>query len=78
METRCTPAMLARSSGKPDRTRPDVRIGFKVADLDAFHERMLTNEVPCVQEPAVRFGARLPQYSGPDGLVFSVGEARPD
>ena len=53
-----------------------VRIGFNVTDLDAFHQRMLENDVPCVEKPAVQFGARLAQYSGPDGMVFSVGESR--
>ena len=53
-----------------------VRIGFNVADLDAFHERMSEHDVPCVQEPTLQFGARLAQYAAPDGLVFSVGEAR--
>lgn len=53
-----------------------VRIGFNVIDLDAFHQRMVENDVPCVQEPSMLFGARLAQYSGPDGLVFSVGESR--
>ena len=53
-----------------------VRLGFSVADLDAFHEGMREHEVPCVQEPMVQFGAKLAQYSGPDGLVFSVGESR--
>ncbi len=55
-----------------------VRIGFNVPDLDAFHERMLKSDVPCVQEPGIQFGAKLAQYSGPDGLVFSVGESRKD
>lgn len=53
-----------------------VRIGFNVPDLDAFHEKMREHEVPCIQEPKAQFGAKLAQYSGPDGLVFSVGEAR--
>ncbi len=52
-----------------------VRIGFNVPDLDAFHEKMRAHDVPCVQEPEFQFGAKLAQYSDPDGLVFSVGEA---
>ena len=53
-----------------------VRIGFNVPDLDEFHQKMLANDVPCVQEPMVQFGAKLAQYTGPDGMVFSVGESR--
>lgn len=53
-----------------------VRIGFSVPDLDAFHEKMRGHDVPCVQEPMLQFGAKIAQYSGPDSLVFSVGESR--
>lgn len=53
-----------------------VRIGFSVPDLDAFHEKMRGQDVPCIQEPMLVFGAKVAQYSGPDGLVFSVGESR--
>jgi len=68
-----TPALPARDGLEP---AGGVRIGFNVADLDTFHERMQSHEVPCVQEPKVQFGVKLAQYSGPDGLVFSVGETR--
>ena len=51
------------------------RIGFNVADIDAFHEKMREHEVPCVEEPKAQFGTKLAQYAGPDGLVFSVGES---
>jgi lactoylglutathione lyase len=50
------------------------RPGLAVADLDAFHRRMIENDVPCVQEPREVFGARLAQYLDPDGLAISVGE----
>jgi len=52
------------------------RPGFEVPDLDAFHVRMTEHGVPCVEEPREVFGARLAQYADPDGLVFSVAEAR--
>ncbi len=58
----------------PGRCRP----GFQVPNLELFHSRMLENDVPCVQEPTETFGARIAQYVDPDGLVFSVGEARSD
>lgn len=53
------------------------RPGFSVEDLDAFHQRMASHHVLCIQEPTPIFGARVAQYVDPDGLVFSVGEARP-
>ncbi|MEE8526219.1 MAG: VOC family protein [Thermoanaerobaculia bacterium] len=52
------------------------RPGLQVENLDEFHQRMIANSVPCAQEPTVLFGARIAQYVDPDGLVFSVGEAR--
>lgn len=52
------------------------RPGFETPDLDAFHSRMVANAVPCVQQPKDVFGARVAQYADPDGVVFSVGEAR--
>ncbi len=52
------------------------RPGFRVPDLDAFHVKMVSTQVRCVQEPKEVFGARVAQYKDPDGLVFSVGEER--
>jgi len=60
------------SSEYAGRCRP----GFQVPDLEAFHQRMVDMNVPCLEAPAEVFGARLAQYVDPDGLVFSVGEAR--
>ena len=56
----------------PARCRP----GLGVADLDAFHRRMVEHNVTCVQEPKEMFGARIAQYLDPDGLAISVSEAR--
>ena len=53
------------------------RPGLSVPDLAAFHQRMVELKVPCIQEPKSVFGARVAQYSDPDGLVISVGEERP-
>jgi lactoylglutathione lyase len=53
------------------------RPGLSVPDLDEFHKRMIKHDVPCVQEPAEVFGARVAQYVDPDGLGISVGEERP-
>lgn len=61
------------SSGGQERAG-SCRPGFAVADLDAFHRRMLEHDVPCAQEPTAVFGARVAQYRDPDGLAFSVGE----
>jgi catechol 2,3-dioxygenase-like lactoylglutathione lyase family enzyme len=52
------------------------RPGLSVTDLDAFHKRTVERQVPCLQEPRLIFGARVAQYSDPDGLVISVGEER--
>jgi predicted enzyme related to lactoylglutathione lyase len=52
------------------------RPGLSVPDLDAFHKKMVEENVRCVQEPKEMFGARLAQYVDPDGLAFSVGEAK--
>ena len=47
---------------------------MSVPDLDAFHKRMVEQDVPCLQEPKDVFGARVAQYLDPDGLAISVGE----
>jgi lactoylglutathione lyase len=59
-------------SAQAGRCRP----GLRVPDLDAFHRRMVEQQVPCVQEPKEVFGARLAQYVDPDGLTISVGEEK--
>src|SRR5262249_9655508 len=55
----------------PGRCRP----GISVPNLDAFHKRMMENNVPCVQEPKEVFGVRIARYVDPDGLGISVSEA---
>ncbi len=57
---------------RPGRCRP----GLGVPNLDEFHERMVENGVPCVQEPKEMFGARIAQYRDPDGLPISVSEEK--
>lgn len=52
------------------------RPGFGVADLDAFHARMLAHGVTCVEAPRSVFGSKVAQYLDPDGLAISVGEIR--
>ena len=56
----------------PGRCRP----GLSVPNLDEFHERMVENKVPCIQEPKEEFGAWIAQYVDPDGLAISVAEER--
>ena len=65
-----------QSSGPSEPSAGCCRPGFQVMDLDQFHRRMVAHGVPCVQEPEAVFGARVAQYTDPDGLVFSVGEGR--
>jgi catechol 2,3-dioxygenase-like lactoylglutathione lyase family enzyme len=63
-------------AGEPPRREVPghCRPGFAIADLDAFHQRMIEQEVTCLQEPTETFGARLARYADPDGLAFSVSE----
>lgn len=70
-------------AGKPpvaagaEPPRGFCRFGLGVPDLDDFHARMLARGIPCPQPPEDVLGARLARYADPDGLIFSVGEARP-
>jgi lactoylglutathione lyase len=52
------------------------RPGLSVADLDAFHSRMIEHNVICTQQPKDLFGAKMAQYLDPDGLAISVSEDR--
>ena len=54
-----------------------VRHGISVPNLDEFHQTMIQRNVTCVQEPKNVFGARIAQYTDPDGLTFGVAEAKP-
>jgi lactoylglutathione lyase len=65
-----------QSSGPSEPSAGSCRPGFHVTDLDEFHRRMVAHGVSCVQAPKAVFGARVAQYTDPDGLVFSVGEER--
>jgi len=66
------------SDGPKSETAGHCRPGFQVPNLSTFHARMLGNNVPCAQEPAETFGSKIAQYIDPDGLVFSVAEAKLD
>jgi lactoylglutathione lyase len=50
------------------------RPGLNVPSLDEFHQRMLAQNVTCLQQPKEVFGVRIAQYTDPDGLPFSVAE----
>lgn len=66
-------------SGKDDPRQVPAgrcRPGLSVPDLDAFHEKMVENAVPCIEAPAELFGVRLAQYLDPDGLGISVNEEK--
>ncbi len=52
------------------------RPGLAVANLDEFHQRMVANQVQCLQPPKETFGVRIAQYLDPDGLGISVSEER--
>ncbi len=66
-----------RKSASPQKPRAgQCRPGWSVSNLDEYHKRMVERNVPCIQEPAETFGARIAQYSDPDGLAISVSEER--
>ena len=71
---------LSNSPAMPDEAQLEppgrCRTGFNVPDLDVFHKRMIEHKVRCLQEPTPTFGVRIAQYADPDGMVFSVSEAR--
>lgn len=73
---------LHAAKGLREQTTAEVnaagncRPGLSVPDLDAFHNRMVANNVPCIQEPKMTFGVRIAQYLDPDGLAISVSEER--
>jgi lactoylglutathione lyase len=77
-------ATLALHAAAPPPAGADPRVtpagrcrpGLSVPDLDEFHQRILANGVPCLQEPKAVFGARIAQDADPDGLAISVSEAR--
>ncbi len=77
-----TVALHASEAVGPARDDPQkmpagrCRPGLAVPNLDEFHQRMVENKVPCVQEPKEVFGARIAQYVDPDGLGISVSEER--
>jgi len=63
-------------AGTVDESAGRCRPGLSVPDLDAFHARAIAGGAPCVREPTETFGARVAQYSDPDGLVLSFSEHR--
>jgi lactoylglutathione lyase len=69
---------IADSAKDNPRQEPAGRCrpGLSIPNLDEFHQRMIENGVPCIQEPKMTFGARIAQYTDPDGLVISVSEER--
>lgn len=77
-------ATLALHAAKMPREQSTVEVkaagncrpGLSVPDLNAFHNRMAANNVPCIQEPTMTFGVRIAQYLDPDGLAISVSEER--
>ena len=77
-----TLALHASEGSNPKKEDPlkvpagRCRPGLSVPNLDEFHNRMVENKVPCIQEPKEIFGARIAQYLDPDGLAISVGEER--
>jgi catechol 2,3-dioxygenase-like lactoylglutathione lyase family enzyme len=60
------PAPSAQTAGR-------CQLGFRVPDIDKFHQKMLANQVRCVRPPKQEdFGGKLGLYADPDGLIISV------
>ena len=68
--------LALHAAEKGDVPAGSCRPGLQVPDLDAFHAGMTQAGVACVEAPRETFGARIAQYRGPDGLAFSVSQAR--
>lgn len=66
------------TASKPIESPGQCRPGFQVSDLVEFHNRMLENNVHCAQQPTETFGLKVAQYVDPDGMVFSVSDAKVD
>lgn len=67
---------VAADAGPERSPAGRCRPGFSVPDLDGCHRRLIEMGVTCVQEPKEVFGARLAHYFDPDGLLFTISEAR--
>ena len=75
--------LALHSAEPPESTAPSdhpiaglCQVGFQVDDLDAFHEHLIAKGIPCVGQPQAEFGVRLARYTDPDGLRFTVSEAK--
>jgi predicted enzyme related to lactoylglutathione lyase len=73
-------ALHSASGSSVERARADVagacRPGFRVPDLDAFHQQAVARAIPCLSAPKEVFGSRIAQYRDPDDLVLAVSEHR--
>jgi catechol 2,3-dioxygenase-like lactoylglutathione lyase family enzyme len=52
------------------------QLGFRVEDVEAFHQDMVARGTPCIQPPTEEAsGAKLAVYADPDGLPFLVASS---
>jgi lactoylglutathione lyase len=66
------------SAGDPNDDNPagQCHLGFSVDDIDAYHERLTSRGVICVQPPREEdYGRKLAKYVDPDGLPFNLSQA---
>lgn len=70
-----TPTANPHAGEKDLEPAGHCRTGFQVADLDAFHARMLEHGVTCLEEPRPVFGVRIALYADPDWMPLAVSEA---
>ena len=71
---RPNPDLGEQKENAAGRCRP----GFSVPNLAQLHEKMLSKEVVCIQQPKENFGVMIAQYLDPDGLAISISEERND
>ena len=48
---------------------------FTVDDIDAYHDRLMSEGVTCVRPPKEEeYGRKLAKYADPDGLPFTLSQ----
>lgn len=70
---RASPGGPAPASGE-STPAGQCQVGFTVDDLEGFHQKRVTQGVPCLRPPSEESGVRLAIYTDPDGLPFSVSQ----
>jgi catechol 2,3-dioxygenase-like lactoylglutathione lyase family enzyme len=67
------PATFQAAAGP--MTAGHCRLGFRVPDLDGYHQAVTARGARCLEGPREEFGVRMALYADPDGLQLIVAEA---